>query len=253
MAKIPVALQMYTVRDQMAADFAGTFKEVAKIGYTAVELGMGAGNLSGADLKKFLDDCGLKLCGVHVPIDALDKDLINVLKYILPLGIQYVICPWMPEDRRNSAAMWQRTGRVMASIGTALKSDGLQLCYHNHSFEFQKFDGKYGFDIFYEYSEPAFVQAELDTYWIQHGGEKPAEYIRKYADRCPLIHLKDMLADEQKTFAEVGKGILDWPAIFKACEASVAKWYIVEQDRCQRPPMESAKISFENLKKMKIA
>ena len=252
MAKIPLALQMYTVRDQMAADFTGTFKEVAKIGYAGVEIGTGAGNMSGADLKKFLEDCGLKLCGVHVPIDALDKDLINVIKYNLALGNKYLVCPWLPEERRNSAAMWQRTARVMASIGAALKGDGLLLCYHNHSFEFQKFDGKYGLDIFYDYCEPELVQAEIDTYWIQHGGEKPAEYIRKYGNRCPLVHLKDMLADEQKTFAEVGSGILDWPAIFKASEAAGAKWYIVEQDRCQRPPLESVKISFENLKKMKV-
>jgi sugar phosphate isomerase/epimerase len=141
----------------------------------------------------------------------------------------------------------------MTSIATAMKSDGLQLCYHNHSFEFQKFDGKYGLDIFYENSDPNLVLAEIDTYWVQHGGEDPAQFLRKYPNRCPLIHLKDMLADAQKSFAEVGAGILNWPEIFKACEAVGAQWYIVEQDRCQRPPLESVRMSFENLKRMGIA
>jgi sugar phosphate isomerase/epimerase len=249
MAKIPVALQMFTLRDLMATDAPGTFREAAKIGYVGVEIAL-TPNVSGADMKKLLADCGLQVCGVHASIEMLERDLINVIKYNLALGNKYVVCPWMPEDRRKTAAHWERVARVMASIGAALKTDGLQLCYHNHSFEFQRFDGKYGFDIFYENCDPDLVQAEIDTYWVQHGGANPAEYIRKYANRCPLIHLKDMLGDAQKTFAEVGNGILDWPEIFKVCEASGAKWYIVEQDRCQRPPLESVRISFENLKKM---
>ncbi len=252
MAKIPVALQMYTLRDQTAVDFAGTFREVGKIGYKGVEIAS-TGNLAAAELKRLLDDCGLQPCGIHVPIEALQGNLLPVIKYNQTLGNNFIVCPWLPEPVRNSAAAWQRTARVMASIGACLKGEGLELCYHNHSFEFQKFEGKYGLDIFYENCEPDLVQAELDTYWIQHGGENPAEYIRKHSGRAPLIHLKDMLGDAQKTFAEVGNGILDWPAIFKAGEAAGARWYIVEQDRCQRPPLESVKISFENLKKMGIA
>jgi sugar phosphate isomerase/epimerase len=252
MAKIPLALQMYTLRDLAAKDLAGTYKEAAKIGYGAVETGL-APNIPAADLKRILDDCGLKLCGLHVPIELLEQQLFKVIPYARTLGIKYLICPWLPENRRKDAAGWQLLAKIMTSIATAMKSDGLQLCYHNHSFEFQKFDGKYGLDIFYENSDPNLVLAEIDTYWVQHGGEDPAQFLRKYPNRCPLIHLKDMLADAQKSFAEVGAGILNWPEIFKACEAVGAQWYIVEQDRCQRPPLESVRMSFENLKRMGIA
>lgn len=252
MARIPIALQMFTLRDHLAQDFVGTHREVGKMGYTGVEIAF-TGNFSGADLKKLLADCGLQPCGIHVPLEQLEKDLIRVIKYNLELGNKFIVCPWLPEERRRSATDWYRMARVLNSIGAALKTDGLQLCYHNHSFEFQKFDGKYGLDILYENSEPENVQAEIDTYWIQHGGENPAEYIRKYSNRCPLIHLKDMLGDPNKTFTEVGNGILDWPAIFKACETSSVQWYIVEQDFCQRSPLESVRISLENLKKMGVA
>jgi sugar phosphate isomerase/epimerase len=142
--------------------------------------------------------------------------------------------------------------REASEVARRLAQGGIGFVYHNHSFELEKFGDKTGLRILYDESDPEAFTSEIDTYWIQHGGENPAEYIRKYANRCPLVHLKDMLADEQKTFAEVGGGILDWPAIFKASEAAGAKWYIVEQDRCQRPPLESVKISFENLKKMKV-
>jgi sugar phosphate isomerase/epimerase len=94
------------------------------------------------------------------------------------------------------------------------------------------------------------VKAEIDTYWVQRGGADPAAYIRQYAGRCPLIHLKDMAADEKGSFAEVGEGTMDWPAIFTASEAGGARWYIVEQDVCQRPPLDSVAISLRNLRTM---
>jgi sugar phosphate isomerase/epimerase len=85
---------------------------------------------------------------------------------------------------------------------------------------------------------------------VQRGGRVRAAYIRRYSGRCPLIHLKDMAADEKRSFAEVGEGTMDWPAIFAASEAGGARWYIVEQDTCQRPPLESVTLSLRNLRAM---
>jgi sugar phosphate isomerase/epimerase len=109
-------------------------------------------------------------------------------------------------------------------------------------------DGEYGLDILYANSDPRWVQAELDTYWIQHGGENPTAYIKKYEGRAPLIHIKDMANDAGRSFAEVGAGILDWPSIFHAAEAGGAVAYIVEQDTCPGDPLDSIRISIENLK-----
>jgi sugar phosphate isomerase/epimerase len=138
-------------------------------------------------------------------------------------------------------------------MGEKCMAKGVQFGYHNHEHEFEKFDGEYGLDIIYRNSDPRMVFAEIDTYWAEHAGVDPVEYIKKYSGRCPLIHLKDMEAGEEKFFAEVGNGIMDMKGIVKAAKAAGAKWLIVEQDRCRRPAIESARMSFENLKKMDIA
>lgn len=93
---------------------------------------------------------------------------------------------------------------------------------------------------------------ELDTYWVKRGGEDPVEYIRKLENRLPLLHIKDMESGEEQFFAEIGDGILDFPAIAQAAEASGTKWLVVEQDLCRRPPFESLAISYRNLKQMDI-
>lgn len=252
MAKLDIALQMYTVRDEAKEDFVGTFKKVADIGYTAVELA-GTGDLPAAELKTVLDDIGLKPMGTHVAIDALEKSLEENLAYYEALGVPFITCPYMPEERRKDGAAWRATAAALQAIGQKVVDAGFTFCYHNHSFEFERFDGQYGIDILFGATDANLVQSELDTYWVQHGGEVPAEYITKLSGRVPLIHLKDMLDDAGRSFAEVGEGILDWTAIFEAGGAAGAQWYIVEQDRCQRPPMESIRISLENLKKMGVA
>ncbi len=249
MARIPLALQMYTVRDSMKEDLEGTFRAVARIGYAGVELA-GTADRPEKELKQFLDDLGLKVAGCHVGLDRLESDLDRAIEECLALGSPYVVCPALPEDRRNEEADYRGTGEVFSKIGEACRREGIVFCYHNHSFEFKKFNGVNALDVLYDSSDPELVQAELDTYWVQHGGEDPASTIRKYADRCPLVHLKDMEAGEERFYAEVGEGIMDFQAIFDASEEGGVAWYIVEQDICRRPPIESARLSFENLKRM---
>jgi sugar phosphate isomerase/epimerase len=132
-----------------------------------------------------------------------------------------------------------------------MKERGLTFGYHNHSFELEKFDGRTGLEILYSESDPAAFTAEIDTYWIQHGGGDPAWWIRGVAGRSPLVHLKDMtMRGSQQLMAEVGEGNLNWPAILEACRAAGVLWYIVEQDTCQRDPFESLGISLRNLQAM---
>jgi len=244
-------MQMYTLRAECAADYPGTLRDVARIGYRAVQVS-GLHQCTAREIRKAMDDLGLGSAGTHVSLDLLEKQFEAAVEMTKDLGTEWAIVPYLPEDRRRTADDWRRFAATMNDLGLRLREVDLRLAYHNPAFEFQKFAGRSGYDIFFEAADSGLVHPEIDTYWVQHGGEKPAEYNRRYGNRCPLVHLKDMLADEQKTFAEVGSGILDWPAIFKASEAADAKWYIVEQDRCQRPPLESAKISFANLKKMKV-
>lgn len=195
----------------------------------------------------------MKPVGAHIPLDKLEKDLDNVLTFHQTIGNQYIICPWIPVERRGNADDWKKIGEIFNNIGAKCKAKGFVFGYHNHSFEFVKFDKKYAYDILLESCDSKLVKVEIDTYWVQHGGENPAAYIRKYAGRCPLIHLKDMANDEKKSFAEVGYGILNWDEIFVACKQANAQWYIVEQDTCQRPVYESIKMSYDFLKRKSIA
>ena len=251
MAKLSISLQLYTVRDLTAKDFAGTIKEVARIGYRFVELA-GYGNLKTAgEAKEVLDDNGVGVSGAHAAIEALESDLNKVMDESDVVGNKNIICPWMPEARRKDAAGWKDVGHALDRIGRACHERGFEFAYHNHSFEFQKFSGKYGYDILWENSTPHLLKAEVDTYWIKHGGEEPVAYIEKLGTRVLLLHLKDMEKGPDKRFAPVGTGILDFKGIIAAAEKNGVKYGAVEQDNCyERPPLEAIKISFENLKKM---
>ncbi len=247
MARIPVGLQMYTLRDLTAADYVGTVTAVAEMGYEGIEDTPPA-DMSAAEYRSLLEDLGLAAAGTHTSLDALEADLDRVADFWLEVGATYISVAYLPEERRADADGWRAAAEAMSDVGGKLAERGLVLGYHNHSFEFQQFDGEYGLDIFYRAAHAEHVQAEIDVYWVQHGGVDPAEYIRSMPGRTPLIHLKDMAEDG--AFAEVGEGVLAWDSIFDASEANGAAWYIVEQDVCQRPPLESVKISLDNLREM---
>ena len=250
MSAIPIALQLYTVRGETERDFAGTLAKVARIGYTGVEFA-GYGGLTAAELKTLLDDLGLKAAGGHVGLHEFENDLNAVLDYHSSIGNTIIAIPYLDESLRKDAASWKNLAIKFTDIGRKCAERGITLCYHNHDFEFKNYDGVFGFDLLYGNSDPQFLQAELDLYWIKKGGQDPAEYVRKFAGRAPLLHIKDM--DTQGDFAEFGEGIIDWDPIFAIADHSGTKWYIVEQDECKRPCMESIEISFRNLQKRGMA
>ncbi len=249
MAATPVAVQLYTLRDETAKDFVGTLNSVAGLGYAGVEFA-GYGGLSARELRGLLGDFGLSVAGAHVGLPDLETKLQQTLEFHLELGNRYLVVPWLPEGRRRTADDWRRLAEILTEIGGRCREAGTHLAYHNHAFEFDRFEGRTGLDILMEGAPANVLLAELDVYWAQYAGEEPAACLRKLGGRCPLVHLKDMAAD--RSFAEVGTGTLDFPAIF-AATAQTAEWYIVEQDQCRRPPLESVRISLENLRAMGIA
>jgi len=242
MAQPILGLQVYTVRDALGEDFAGTLKRVKEVGYDAVEL-CGTGPFSGTELKDVLDDIGLRIAGTHTGIDALENDTEACIQLAHDLEMTNLVCSFMPEERRKTGENWAAVARAMDGIGQRLREAGLRLSYHNHSFEFQTFDGQYGLDIFFENCSPENVYSELDTYWVKDGGEDPVAYINKYAGRINILHCKDKSAGEKGTYTEVGNGILDWPAIHAAAVAAGVEWYAVEQDICPGDPFDSAAAS----------
>ncbi len=252
MKTAPIALQLYTVRDVLADDFAGTLKKIADIGYAGVELAGSAG-YSAQELRTMIGDLGLGIAGNHVGIEGLETDLEAALDYNEALGNRVIVCPYMPEDRRRTGDDWRKAADLFTEVGARCRDRGMSFAYHNHSFEFARFEGKTGLDILFDTADPELVGSELDLYWVLHGGEDPASYLRKLGSRVVLVHLKDMAAGEERAFAEVGEGIIDWPAVFEACEATSAGWYIVEQDICARPSLDSAAISLRNLLAMGLS
>lgn len=252
MAKLPVSVQLYTLRDATSKDLPGVLKALKKIGYAGAELA-GYGNLKTAsEVKKAFDDAGLKVSGAHVGYDQLVGEFDKVVADHKTLGNKNVIIPWLDEKHRTDGAAWRKFAGVLNEYGKKLADQGFVLSYHNHDFEFKKFDGKYALDIVWEHTDAKLVKAELDVYWVKRGGVDPASYIKQLGSRVSLIHLKDMAADGK--FAPVGTGTLDFPGVTDAAASVGVAWGAVEQDDCYgADPLKNVEISFNNLKKLGIA
>jgi len=247
MPKIPISLQMYTLRDDAQKDFLGTFRRVSEIGYAAVELA-GHGGLSARDLKARLDDLHLKVSGAHAGLDALEGNIQQAIEDANTLGYTYVIVPYLAEDRRQGVDGYKKTAQTLNTLGETLRTFGLTLCYHNHDFEFRPLDnGQIGMDILLENTDPMLVKAEVDTYWVLHAGQDPVAFVKKYSGRVPLMHIKDR-DPADGSFAEIGTGSLPLDALVAAASEIGTEYLVVEQDVCKRPPLESVAISYNNLK-----
>jgi len=190
---------------------------------------------------------GLEVVGVHVDLARLEHDLDASLADVLILGSPYVICPWVPPERR-SAEGYRALAHMLNLIGAACRTRGLQLCYHHHDFEFERFGALSGMEILLHETDPALLQVEIDVYWAAYAGVDPVALLRGLAGRVPLVHLKDMAADGSRAFAEVGHGVLDVESILAACDEVGVKWLVVEQDHCQRSPFESVAMSLAFLR-----
>jgi sugar phosphate isomerase/epimerase len=246
MARPGIALQMYTVREDARQDFVGTIRRVAEIGYPAIELA-GYGGMPALELKKVVDDAGLKVMGSHLGLSTLESALEREIEYNAILGNHDLTCPALPKERRQDAVSFQEIATTFNEIGRRCKDLGARFSYHIHGHEFQRFGDRTGMDILIERTDPEFVFWEPDTYWIIRAGEDAVAWIRRNAARCPLIHLKDPSPAPAQTDTEIGEGTLDLDAVFAV--ASHAEWYVVEQEDFVRPPMESVAISLRNLTK----
>lgn len=247
MTKLPIALQLYTVRDDTSRDFAGTIRKVADIGYAGVELA-GRGSLSVSQLRDLLNEASLRVCGSHIGIDQIENNLAQVVEENQEIGNRHIVVPYLGEDRRQGVDGYKKTAETLNRLGDSLQAHGLTLCYHNHAFEFEpQANGQIGLDILLENTDPLLVKAEVDSYWVLVGGQDPVAFIQKHKGRVPLLHIKDRDTTDG-SFAEVGTGDLPLDGLIAAAPEVGVEWLIVEQDVCKRPPLESARISYDNLK-----
>ena len=248
MYDFPIALQLYSVRDDMASDFEGTLKKVKALGYDGVEFA-GLYGKSAAEIKKMCDEIGLVPISAHVPFVEMINDP-DLLKTYSEIGCKYVVIPYLTEEYRPGADKFGEVIEGAKMLGKKANELGMKLCYHNHDFEFVKINGEYALDILYKEVPADLLSPQLDTCWVNVGGENPSDYIRKYAGRIQIVHLKDFagsksenmyaligIDDDKKKeasggfeFRPVGYGLQNFPAILDASKEVGAKWVVVEQD-----------------------
>jgi sugar phosphate isomerase/epimerase len=238
-----IGVQLYSVRDQMEKDFAGTIAKVAKIGYREVEFA-GYFDHSPQDVRRLLDENGLTSPSAHIEYDRIVNHLPEVIAAAKVVGHTYIVCPHLDEALRNDADGWKKIAQALNKAGAEAGKSGMQIAYHNHNFEFKTFDGKPGYDILLEEADAKLVKMEMDLYWTTKAGADPLKYFAKYPGRFPLVHVKDM--DQAGDFTEVGNGSIDWKAIFAKSKEAGIKHYIVEQDK-SNDPFASIKTSYEYL------
>lgn len=252
MANTTIAAQLYTLREFLKTpeDVAKSLKKVREIGYEAVQVS-GLGPIDPKELKKIADDNGLQIVVTHIPFQRFQEDMEGLIADHKLWNCKYVGLGAMPKEYRTSRESYVQFAKEASGFAKRLAEEGLSFVYHNHAFEFVKFDGKTGLELIYEESDPV-LNGEIDTFWVQKGGSDPAAWIRKLKGRMEIVHFKDMVINEngEQIMAEVGEGNLNWPAIIEACREIGIKWHIVEQDTCQRDPFESLAISLKNLKAM---
>ncbi len=266
---LPVAVQLYSVRDSAEVNLEDTLRQIKAIGYDGVEFASLYGH-SPEYIKELCKQLGLNPISAHIPLDEMLADPDATFEKYRTIGCKFAAIPYITSERHPGSERFFDTVEEFKMLGAKAKEHGMVLLYHNHDFEFKKIDGEYGLDYIYRNVPSELLQTELDTCWVNVGGENPAKYIAKYSGRAPVVHLKDFHIsgklpshlyaligleddheDEPSTFEfrPVGHGMQDIPAILDASVASGAEWIVVEQDEPSMglSRMESIKASREYL------
>lgn len=267
---LPIALQLYSVRDDLEEDFTGTLRKVKSLGYDGVEFA-GLYEHKPEEIKKILRDIGLIPVSAHVPFTELIEDPEKVIGEYAEIGCKYIAIPYLTEEYRPGADKFNEVIEGARKLGKVAKDLGLVLLYHNHDFEFEKINGEYALDILYKSVSADLLQTEVDTCWVNVAGENPSDYLRKYAGRSPVVHLKDFvmpgkkpekmykligLADDNNDkaaeafeFRPLGLGTQNFAEILKACKDIGSSWVVVEQDEPSmgKKPLECAEVSINYL------
>lgn len=237
-----LGVELYTVRELLPKDPAGVLKQIKEMGYAEVE----ATDYGNSDeVWKALSSSGLKPASVHMSPMQLDKpasDTEAKMAQFKSLGFRYVVFPYVMPNLRGGADVYKTLAGKLDKAGASAKKHGLQLCYHNHAFEFEEMNGTSPLKLLLEGTEKDHLALEMDIFWVSVAGHNPVELLKTYSGRVPLLHVKDkakgLLAQPQfnekvpkEAFKEAGNGSIDIPAVLKAANAAGVKHYFVEQDQ----------------------
>ena len=255
----PIGLQIYTVRHLFAQDPAGTLKQVAAAGYKEIEHTL---SMPAAEFIPLLKANGLTLASAHTGVPKTIDDWKKSVEAATGYGVRYLV---VGDNPRLDAEAWKRRADLFNQCGSVALAAGIQFCYHAHFNEFASIDNTCGYDIMLTHCEPKFLQMEMDIFWVTYAGADPLHYFRLYPGRFPMLHIKDLYKDVAvnphesprddgpNPFAPVGQGKIDWPKIFAHVGEAGTKHIFTEQDRCNMPPLEAIKISFDYLKNLRLS
>jgi sugar phosphate isomerase/epimerase len=263
-----IGLQLYTVRDAMAADPQGTLAKVAGVGYNSLEGATytGSEKFYGMDPKAFgdvLKKNGLimRSCHYRYGEDSKGATLTNgvfngtilhdwdrTVEDAHTVGLHYMACAWLSPDERKGLDHYKKMADDFNKAGEKCKAAGIQFVYHNHDFEFNAQDGKYPYDILLDDTDPGLVKMEMDMYWMTFAKQDPVKYFDTHPGRFPLWHLKDLDKTPDRKFTSVGSGIVDFKRIFAHKEKAGMKYFFVEEDKCPGSPFDAITSSYNYIK-----
>lgn len=248
-----IGAQYYTIRDYIKTieDFDASCKKISDIGYKIVQIS--GGPLEAKPMREVLDKYSLKCVVTHRGFPDFEKDIDEIIEYNKILGSDICGVGAMPAENRTDLAGLKDFIQRANKVTEILKKENMYFGYHNHSFEFIKYEGKTMFDYLLEETDPENFNFIVDTYWLWAGGVNPPEYIERIGKRAMIAHFKDFGVNPDNIFEnemyEIGNGNLDWDKIISACEDAGVRYAVVEQDKTRRNPFESLKISYDFLAK----
>ncbi|MFW6155954.1 MAG: sugar phosphate isomerase/epimerase family protein [Armatimonadota bacterium] len=248
MADIPIALQLYSIRDEMARDVPSTLEKVAEMGYDGVEFA-GLFEQDPEEVGEMCDDLGLGIAGAHVSVNEIQEfELQATIDTMIKLGNEYIVVPGLPEEYRDSVEAWETTADVFNVAVEKINQHELELGYHNHAHEFEPLEGQIPWDVMMQNTREE-VFGQLDIGHCIRAGQDPVLYLEKYAGRYLTVHVKDFDPDNEE--ALVGEGVADWDTIFQLCEdVAGTEWYVIEQEDYPVPPLEAVERCLVNIRRM---
>ncbi|PJJ60037.1 sugar phosphate isomerase/epimerase family protein [Hymenobacter chitinivorans] len=260
-----IGLQLYTVREAMQKDPAGTLAHIAKLGYTSVEGATYTGSqkfygMEPAAFAKLLKQNGLIMPSSHYRLGEEPEKGQPVLGTMLhgwdkavddaaQAGVKYMVCAYLSEAERGNLDHYKYVAEQLNKAGERSKKAGIQLCYHNHDFEFAAQNGQLPYDLLLSSTDKSLVQMELDLYWATKAGHDPVALFTKHPGRFPLWHVKDMDNTPKHDFTEVGSGTIDFKRIFAQASKAGLKYFFVEQDQTPGSPFDSIQKSITHIKR----
>ena len=230
-----IAVQLYTLRELLAADTWGTLRRLAAMGFKTGQLAGTYGHTG----QEFADRCreiGFRGIAPHLGIDEFEDRPEEVAGLCRALGTDTAVLPWIGKEVYGDG--WARAAARLDRIGRTMKGLGLRFLYHNHSFEFEFEGDRPGFDVLWESADPSLVGCEMDVYWVRFGGGDPVAYLKSLMGRVRTMHFKDMADDEKRGMEDVGYGILDWDSIIPAAREAGVEYAIIEHDAPPGDPLE---------------